>query len=225
MPITINGNGIITGLNDLDIISASATNTPLIVRGTSGQSANIIEFQDNSASVLASVSNTGNMVGGGLDLIATQTFTTQSAINFNNCFSSKYENYKIVGNYSSTTTPSFQYRFRTGGTDNSTANYQIQRHQSSGATVNNIQSSSQTALAGWSLAANFPVYSLFEISKPFASDYTLLWYSFARMNSATLVDVEQGTSAFSLTTSFDGISFYVSTGTFSGTFRVYGYRN
>lgn len=225
MPITINGNGIISGINDVDIVSASATNTPLVVKGASGQSANIIEFQDNSASVLASVSNTGNMVGGGLDFIASQTFSAQSSINFNNCFSSKYENYKILGNYSSTTGPTFQWRFRTSGTDNSTANYQIQRHQSSSTTATNIQQSSQTAGAGWSLAANFPVYSAIEISKPFASDYTVLWYSFARMNSSTQVDVEQGTNAFSLTTSFDGISFFVSSGTFSGSFRVYGYRN
>jgi len=157
-------------------------------------------------------------------LISSQSFSAVSSVSINNCFSSLYQNYKVVVNYTSSSVPTINYRLRSGGVDNSTSNYHIQRHQASGASVFSALSSSQTSWGGWSINANFPTHQVVELFNPFSNNYTLGWYSFTRMNSATTTDVEQGSNLFSSTTSFDGITF-LGTANISGSIMVYGYRN
>ena len=180
----------------------------------------------------------GSVSGGGMDLITPTSvagtgvtfsggaisFSAATSISVNGCFSSVYQNYKILIDYTSPGAPGFYYRFRTGGVDNSTSNYQWQRHQASGASVTAALASSQNTLGGWGITASFPIFQQIELNNPFESAYTTGWYSWARMNSLTNTDVEQGTNIFSLTTSFDGITFYPSTSTLTGSLRIYGYK-
>lgn len=71
MPITINGNGTITGLNDIDIVSASATNTPLIVQGANSQTADLFDIKNNAGIDLFSINSSGLIGGSGTSMVWT----------------------------------------------------------------------------------------------------------------------------------------------------------
>ncbi len=81
---------------------------------------------------------------GTLVLVNTTSFTSQSSININNCFSSSYENYKIMILATSSTTSQFTMRLRASGTDSSGSNYNLKGYYS-GTGAGNIKQCIVTA--------------------------------------------------------------------------------
>jgi hypothetical protein len=152
----------------------------------------------------------------GITHINTTAFTTQSAVNINDCFSSTYDNYKIIINAVNSTSSFLNARLRVAGADNTTANYRFQVLTAANTVISGAASTGQTA---WGYGGS---------AGEVAADWTLL-NPFATKVTKIIVNHIDGTSvtrtallAFDLTTSFTGFTIYPNTGTFTGSVSIYG---
>jgi len=155
---------------------------------------------------------------GSVDAIGNVTFTTASSVSLNGCFTSTYDNYRIVLKATDTGTNSISFRVRTSGTDLSTSTYGRSQYgyTFAGATdFDNGSSSTSITIAranGSIFAADATVFS------PFLSENTRLVSQFT--------DSSRGASAWGYvnnSTSYDG--FTISGTSMTGTVRVYGYKD
>lgn len=150
------------------------------------------------------------------------TFSGTSSISLNSIFSSKFENYKIIWKSNGTTDSGTSMRFRTTGTDNTTAVYNFHLAYWGATGVGNIITSNASTIGG--IFGHAYQNADIQIFRPNLAEHTgLTWYGVAR---STVNNTEQHTSSaiFKNTTVFDGITFYPGSGTQSGTLQVYGYR-
>lgn len=153
---------------------------------------------------------------------ATATFTGTSTISLNGIFTATYNAYRIIIEVLPSTTAYLRGRLRVAGTDNATAgNYNYVMNQS-------VYSTGATSMWGlgpdplWHFAqTNTTSYSVavIDIAGAYSSSkrasYTCL--------STNPLDTDWGGGQMTVTTSYDGITFYPSTGTFTGTVTAYGY--
>ena len=163
----------------------------------------------------------------GLWLVNQSTVSNQTEIVFNNVFTSSFDQYRVVFRLTgASATQSIYYRNRVGGVEAAT-NYETfssgYRPTNAAATVaSSVVGTTFLFLAG-STTADFASGS-FDIFSPQKPTITQM--------AGNLIGVD-GTSSYSLAlggrhttaTAYDGFRIYASTGTFSGTCRVYGYRN
>ena len=158
----------------------------------------------------------------GMTLITATTFTAQSTINVNSCFSATYENYRIVFSFSNLNSSTNTIRLRTGTTDNTASTYGY-RHwlvadAAQAATVgNNTQSwlgVSANTYGGFTLDVNSP-------QKSQRTTHSIFGTAMASSASGTL---NIGAGIFNDNTVFDGFSL-LGTANMTGTLRVYGLKN
>ena len=157
----------------------------------------------------------------GLVLIASQTFSGAASVSFNNCFSSVYENYKIVARYVGTSDVGMYFRLRSSGVDDSSTNYTRQRIVASNTTLSSIRDLGNvyylTSLNTEENALTADIFAPFQTRS--TTFITQSLYGNAR------ADTFHTTGTHFVSSSFDGMSFIPSGGTFTGSIRVYGYRN
>jgi len=163
--------------------------------------------------------------GGGLALISTTTFTTSSSVSLpTNSFTSTYDNYKIALNVSAASaTPGYSVRFRAAGTDSTAASYSYYTRlssSSSGADTNTF-ARSQTSGVLFPAGTGTDLQSyVIDVMSPKLSQFTSLFFN----GVGTVGNHIYGANVFNNTTSFDSLSVFPSTGTFTGTISVYGMR-
>ena len=198
-----------------DLIGATAADTPArLAVGTNGQ---VLTADSTAATGLAwSTPASGDLVR-----IATTSFTTSSAVNLNNIFSSTYTNYMVVLNVTSTaSTGNLQARLRVSGADNTTSNYYsvYEYIDSSGATAGSTKNS---AASFWQLSfiSGQELSIPFTVAQPFQTQKTSI-----AAPAFFAGDTYKVTSAgnFIATTSFTGMSFLTSAGTITGEAIIYG---
>ena len=160
---------------------------------------------------------------GGLVHINTTTFSAVSSVSLNDVFSATFNNYRIVAKFvtSSYALPVF-FRYRVGGVDNtSTATY-LTRGGDQGAFISAAVDASEFRVCSGYPGGN---YFTMDSLDPFASQYTTGGFN----SSATLIGVADtarfGSFTHASNTSFDGFTLYTTSGTTTGTVRVYGYKN
>ena len=179
---------------------------------------------------LAKIVPTSIAVGSGsgsVDANGNVTFSSASSVSLNGCFSSAYDNYRIVFNKLTSPGNAFIYlRMRASGTDNTPANYNSSwwgTRSSNTSFTNGAQNQTfmlaipcrEVAFGG----ATMDMYS------PFLTDVTGMTCQWNGGESGQFNFGGTGGNLYN-TTSFDGITFYLSAAsTFSGTIRVYGYTN
>ena len=170
-----------------------------------------------------SVAVAGAMTGAGMDLIATQTFSAASTVSFNNVFSSTYDNYRIVVSTGASADGSnLSIRLRLSGTD-STVNYAYQRTSVEGTTFTGSRASSQGSGYIDDLRTSARNTLSIDIFDPSLTNSTTM--------SALNNDPQGGGSLkifnvfHTVSTAYDGFTMFPSSGTITGTIRVYGYRN
>ena len=160
----------------------------------------------------------------GLTHLNTTSFTSQSTINFDNVFSSSFDNYKIVYNITSATTAGADVllRMRAGGTTNSSLQYQQGNLFIGVAASLNFGSSNNATSTGFTIGnCNDTRGGSGEATlyRPFLSQST-------NVNSTGFGNIVYHTTGITtVTTSYDGFTIGISVGTASGTIRVYGLRN
>ena len=151
--------------------------------------------------------------------ITTQSFTTSSAVNVNDVFSSAYKNYQVYINVNASTGVGLLYRYRVSGADNSSSNYAYQRLIINNTTFNNTRETAQT---NGSLGDSNTVNSNLECTffNPFESKLTYVQAS--TVTEASVPSVQFWYNGFNATTSFTGFTLYPSSGTITGSITVYG---
>ena len=162
-----------------------------------------------------------------LTLITTGTITNTTSVD--NCFSATYKNYKIVLNdIVGGTAAATRWRFRVGGTDNSSSVY------SNGAlgqamTTPNSPGNAGVTDGGTSIfmfegnnGADGQSVS-FDLFNPFEAKNTIIGiYSNWQYTDETFVMLN---GIHASTTSFDGFTIFPSASTLAGSYKIYGYAN
>ena len=153
---------------------------------------------------------------------ATATFTGTSTISLNGIFTATYNAYRIVIEALPSANCSFRGRLRVAGTDNSANNYAYGAPQisySAGTmTANAYGATDPVIVFGQFTTANTSALFL-DIAGAYSSSKRTNWSS--RISSATYTDICGG--QMTVSTSYDGITFFPETGTFTGTVTAYGY--
>jgi hypothetical protein len=163
----------------------------------------------------------------GLVLVSSSTFSAVSSVTVSNCFSSSYDNYKIVlANTASSGNPEIYLRLRVSGTDTS-ANYKSVRIFSvnGGTPTGGLSPTGTDEFFIGQLASGSPTLSAttLELMNPQKAQATSAFVQFNSIDGANLVS--NFISGYqSDTTQFDSASIIASTGTFAGTIKVYGYK-
>ena len=164
---------------------------------------------------------------GALILLNKTDFSGSSSVSINSCFSSTYDNYRILVNITSTSTnfDPLWLRMRSGTTDNSSNNYKFQqRYFPYGGSGGDGTSS---AISGFPVASvdagagNLAVglKASVDVIGPFLTSNTSYSYLGTQYNYAFY-----GNGIMTVTTSYDGFSLVPNAGTVTGSVSVYGYR-
>jgi hypothetical protein len=161
----------------------------------------------------------------GLVLISAQTITAASSISFNNVFSSNYANYRVVVNANMTANNNLLCRLRASSIDATTL-YNEQEFLYGGTTIGGSRS---TSGSHWNFVridyANLWNNACYDIFSPNLARITSGSGVQARNLNAANVSIMIQNILHDSATQFDGLTFYVGSGTFSGEIRIYGYRN
>jgi hypothetical protein len=161
----------------------------------------------------------------GLVHINTTSFTTQSSISLDNVFTSAYENYRIIITITAKSTNGhMSLRFRAGGSDNTTSNYNFGGLLGrTTQTTSNFGGSGAAAII-WGFSNASQTFSALDVVNPEIALNTQVTTTSHGGDLTTWFSVN-GSGNFTTNAQFDGITFFPATGTFSGNIKVYGYRN
>lgn len=165
-------------------------------------------------------------VSPGMILTGSASPSVVSTISINNCFSSTYENYRIVGSFTATSgTGGINARLRASGTD-TTTNYTSQNtegYSSSVVTTFNYVGTDEWYIGdiGSNLATSFA----YDIYRPQTAQKTSYSGTGLYVSTAGTLITQMVAGVQSATTQFDGITIYTTSPNITGTIRVYGYAN
>jgi hypothetical protein len=165
-------------------------------------------------------------VSPGMVLVATATPTAVSSVSINNCFTSAYENYRVLFTATGVTVQGdLTMRLRAAATD-TTTNYTSQLTEGFGSSL-----STQFNLFGsddWyvgTIGTNLGTSTSFDIYRPQTAQRTA-YNGQSLFTSASPTLITQSIQGIQTTTTqFDGFTFLFSGTNFTGTIRVYGYAN
>lgn len=182
------------------------------------------------AVVPTSVTVTGGGSSGTVGTNGKVTFGTAASLSVNGCFTSTYDNYRVVLTLdSSANSAECDLRLRASGVDNSSANYAWARNGVAGNTGASAPSSSTTALTTFirlaPISGTYSCAQSFDIMMPQNASYnTVVTGSGIYVDAiASNWGAFQTNGIMSVTTSYDGFTLIPSTGTFTGFVTVYGY--
>ena len=169
---------------------------------------------------------------GGLVYLTGATFTTATSVSLpNSTFTSTYANYRFILSLSAVTADSdFTLRFRAGGSDDTTSNYDTAflGLRNDGTASNSTAAAGSSILVGESDATAGNMYTLvLDVIQPQLSVPTNVYGTYYFLDKAvTARFMRVGVGGFRNTTAFDALSFISSTASsLSGNYRVYGYAN
>ena len=163
---------------------------------------------------------------GSLTLTGSADFTTSSAVNVNNCFSATYLNYFFMINLTavSATDMDLSIRMRASGTDNSSANYNVNEYKNNGSTAGGYRAATSTSFLLGNAASSKVQFMATQghFYDPFIATPTKLIMHQIVNNSSDNYQTTSGHS-HNVSTSYDGFSLIPGSGTISGKIRIYGY--
>ena len=160
---------------------------------------------------------------GGLVPLASETITTQSSVSINNCFSNAYENYRIVVVLVGSGDVEVRYRLRASGTDATGSNYAYQYLYANGTNVSALRATGETGARVFGAVTAYRAIGAYDLTSPAVARPTNA-IGF-QVYAANTVEWLAWSNYHSLSTAYDGITFYTTSGTISGTIRIYGYKD
>lgn len=166
-----------------------------------------------------------NSLSSGLVLLNTQNFTAANTISFpNNTFTAAYNTYLFTFDMVCSTAADLSMRVRSNGTDNTSAVYG--RTQWEGAPITTATASSQTSAVVANIydsdAKRQPLFFTLnnvEVSGRYTSGHAV---STVGADTGNPYPMERWVTV-NVTTSYDSITFFPSTGTITGSISCYGY--
>jgi len=199
-----------------DLIAATAADTPArLAVGTNGQ-----VLTADSAEATGLKWATPATPSSGLTLIHTETLSNAASVNIDSKFTSTYDNYLVVANIEQSTANIMTVQYRSAASS-ITSGYKTTYWYTeyTGNTWNVASSSSASNI--YSVSSNTDRnLMVFNIGNPQASEFTKAQISITD-NTYNLGYY----SVYPQTTAIDGLRFAASTGTMTGTVRIYGYQN
>jgi hypothetical protein len=163
----------------------------------------------------------------GLVHITTQTLNASASVSVNGCFTSDYENYRMVFKGAcSAASSGANVRMRAAGVDATGTDYVNQIHYTQNNTNSRLYTSNGQALmtVGWILGGTLPL-SAFDVSiyAPAVAAVTGFSGTGVARDGVTYVTSLQSSGGHMLATAYDGFTLYPDSGTLTGTLSVYGY--
>jgi hypothetical protein len=211
--VTLNGASLTLAQNAGGTLIKTATNTWYFLPSSTGSGMDLI----TPTSVVG-----GTLSGGQI------TFTAATEVSVNGCFTSAYENYRVMLNVTAPTsgTTYITGRMRAAGTNAAGANYTFCY---SGSSAGGFQGNYSTGQTSFSIkgdgSVETPMGVAFDITSPALAVATgipsLATFGLLSGNNGMLHIMQRHT----LATAYDGMSLLVASGTMSGTLRIYGLRN
>jgi hypothetical protein len=202
-----------------DLFTFSTTNARLGV-GSNGQ---ILTADSTAATGIKWA--TPSAAASGLTLTGQSTFSAQTGVIFNNCFSSSYQNYLIVGRITGTAT-GIGWRLRVGGTNATASDYTYQSFTSEGTSNTSARGTGQPVFYGPSVTNGEITTFTYSVFSPFETTQTGVEMSSQSRTSTANNQFNINVGAHTLSNSYDGFNFYdTGAGTITGSIRVYGYQN
>jgi hypothetical protein len=203
-----------------DLIGGTGADTfARLAVGTNGQ---VLAADSAESTGLKWVTPTGSA----LILTGSADFTTSGAVNINNCFSSTYLNYivKINLTASSASDCELAYRMRASGTDNSGSSYTYQRIYQRSTTIGGGTATGTYQPVG-DISSTYIDRTFFQVdlADPFIAKPTTFGLTSNNWNVGNENTQFRITGIHNVSTSYDGISIYPTSGTITGKIRVYGY--
>lgn len=171
--------------------------------------------------------NTAIGASAGLTLITSTTFTNQSTIVFDNCFTSTYTNYLIKINLTAVSANSYLFHYyRSSVPADITANY-ISTYNTFYAGSSISGSASDTLFIPALQSANPYFTTTLFVDGPTSTTAKYMSANIGMNTSSAGGQLVSGTghSRNTNATAAAGIKFYTSTGTISGTIRIYGMKD
>lgn len=163
------------------------------------------------------------MAKNGLVHITTTSFSGQSSISIDNCFSSSYTHYLIKRNLlGSTQTSRIDMRLRASSSD-STTNYAYQNLDVSSTSATGSRATSQNAFLGALGNNEVSEFGFAEcwISNPFESIRTTVWTDQGYSQTGN-ISMSIWLQSHATNSSYTGVTIFPNTGTFSGSISVWG---
>jgi hypothetical protein len=180
------------------------------------ETGNVTQYYDGAAWQSVGVSP-------GLVFVGSASPSAVASVSINNCFSATYDNYLVVMRLERTSAGAVNARYRVSGADASGANYNAQYNFGSGGTAGANNNTGQTSATVIGDAGGADVsFITMSISSPAIATPTILINSGGYASSTVSWT---NTAYHSLSTAYDGITFFPAAGTITGNIRVYGYAN
>ena len=207
MAVTINGTGPVTGVTTL----ASPTTINGLTLPTDSLQPGMVLITPTS------VAGTGVTLSGGA-----VSFSASSTVSVNGCFTSTYDNYRVVWSLDPSDNASTNMRLRASGADITTSNYNWSEGRTTYA--GSASGSGTASTSAWRFTttdgSTLLSFGSFDMWKPFTS-------TSKAFGGLTVYSQATGffQGAFYAATVAVGFSFYPDGGTITGSLRVYGLRN
>jgi hypothetical protein len=176
------------------------------------QSATIANLATDVWSPVSSPANAS-----GLNLIATGSGTGASIINITSCFSTTYDNYRVIITGNASQNISIGLRLLSGSTAASGTDYPYGVVYTTAGGASGGQGTATYSMNG--AMGTSPAAAIIDIFNPFLTQPT--FFTAQNFNGTTLNNVA---SKHNLTNSYDGLQIVPSTGTISASVAIYGYR-
>lgn len=168
-----------------------------------------------------SIASTGSGNSSSIGANGSVTFSSCATLSLNGVFTSEYDNYMIVGRYFGTANlPSVMYRLRVSGSDATGGNYTNQYLYATSTSVTGARASSQTAGQAGIVDDEQRSGDVMYFYGPYLAQPTAHRHVSVAGNSGAAIFDDATTH--SLSTSYDGITLYPSSGSFTGLISVYG---
>jgi hypothetical protein len=154
----------------------------------------------------------------------TVTFTGVSSVSLNGCFTGSWNNYRLVMKVLASANNAFHFRLRNAGTDNSASNYVYQNMW--GYNGNNVAGSGAVpnTLGRFGQIATTNCMVVADLASPAVAE-TKSAVSTGMRFQGSYGEIYTEGNYMSHTTTFDGITLLVTSGTITGTVSVYGYKS
>jgi hypothetical protein len=214
-----------TQLNFLNIGAGTVTITPAVDVTINGTPLTLATSKGGSlvrtASNTWTFTPTGGGDSGGLVLI-TSAAISGSSVSINDCFTSEYDNYKLLVTGLTISNSAFDVRLRLGGVDNTAANYG-RWFYFYGTASGNSSAQNQTS---WSFTNNNLIsnFASIDIVSPALTAVTRMdGKSHSTNNTGTMIGLVIA-GLHTASTAFDGISAIFGSTT-TGIMAVYGYKD
>jgi hypothetical protein len=155
------------------------------------------------------------------------TFALASSVSLNGVFSSTYQNYMVVMNISARSTSNYiRLRWRVAGVDDTSATYDSQAIRAITTTVTAAGPNDATSCDYITSSTNETTTSVGTMSNVFQNTAEAYWQNQSNVgvpNGPGYIEMSCG--GINASTSFDGVTFLTTAGTFSGLIMVYGMAN